>query len=72
MSPIVPRGAVRHRRSLPRVGPEFREPSEDIESPLPNAWPMGVRTMGCLACDAPFVSSGRQERLCPSCRRHQA
>jgi hypothetical protein len=70
--PIGPRGDRRHKRSAPRVPPLFRQSGDEIESPLPNAWPTGLRTMGCLACDAPFVSSGRHERLCASCRRHKA
>jgi hypothetical protein len=35
-----------------------------------NAWPGGLRTVRCLACESLFVSCGRQERLCPACRRH--
>lgn len=59
MSPIAPRA-------------EDPKPAEPSESPLPNAWPTGLRTMRCLACDALFPSSGRHERLCPSCRRRKA
>jgi len=59
------------RRMCPRVAPQPRESGEVVESFLPNAWPVGLRTMQCLACEAPFVSSGRHERLCASCRRHK-
>jgi hypothetical protein len=60
-----------HKRSIPRVPPQLGKLGEDVESPLPNAWPTGLRTLGCLGCDAPFVSSGRHERLCASCRRRK-
>ena len=69
-APIGPRGDARHKRSFPRV-PQLAQRDEEVESPLPNAWPSGLRTMGCLACDARFVSSGRHERLCASCRRRK-
>jgi len=68
----IPRDDDRHKRSLRRVPPKLRQRSDEVESPLPNAWPTGLRTMGCLACDAPFLSSGRHERLCASCRRNKA
>jgi hypothetical protein len=68
---LMPDGPIGRRRSCPRVAPRSRESSEVVESFLPNAWPVGLRTMPCLACDAPFVSSGRHERLCASCRRHK-
>jgi hypothetical protein len=60
------------RASRPPVAPRLRLRDEGVESPLPNAWPTGVRSIGCLACDASFVSSGRHERLCASCRRRKA
>ena len=35
----------------------------------PNQWPAGTRATACLLCEQLFVSSGRQERMCPACRR---
>jgi hypothetical protein len=62
----------RHKRLLPRVASQPGRRSEGDEGQLPNAWPTGLRTMPCLACDAPFLSAGRHERLCASCRRPKA
>jgi hypothetical protein len=42
---------------------------EEAVTTSSNAWPSGERTIGCLACDRRFLSSGRHERLCPACRR---
>jgi len=58
-APIAPPGDARHKRSFPRVPSQLGQHDEEVESPLPNAWPSGLRTMGCLACDARFISSGR-------------
>jgi hypothetical protein len=66
--PIVPPGDARQKRSNPSIPPAL---GEEAEGPLPNAWPTGLRIMECLACDARFVSSGRHERLCASCRRRK-
>ena len=57
-------------QSILRV-PTRLDQHEEAESPSSNAWPTGLRTMGCLGCDAPFVSSGRHERLCALCRRRK-
>jgi hypothetical protein len=65
---IAPGGDARLKRSTARVPPGL---GEDVEGPLPNAWPTGLRTMKCLACDARFASSGRHQRLWASCRRRQ-
>jgi len=52
------------------MAPEPGQSGDDgVEIPLSNAWPTGLQTMGCLACDGPFISSGRHERLCSACRR---
>jgi hypothetical protein len=70
--PIGRRGNGGDNRSSYRIQPRLPDSCEEVESFLPNAWPTGVRNLGCLACDAQFVSSGRHERLCASCRRHKA
>jgi hypothetical protein len=76
MPPEIIRPNGPHRRSSPRMAPELGmapEPGQSgddgVEIPLSNAWPTGLQTMGCLACDGPFISSGRHERLCSACRR---
>jgi hypothetical protein len=54
----------------PRRSPDHSRPGPDDEQPLANAWPGGLRTIACLWCNRPFASAGRQERMCPACRRH--
>lgn len=59
------------KRQIRRILPPLAESGiEEPDAPARNAWPAGLRTMACLACDAPFPSSGRHERMCQSCRRH--
>ena len=55
---------------LDRAARPLTRRDKNDETPSANAWPSGARTMRCLACESSFVSCGRQERLCPSCRRH--
>src|SRR5213593_4518229 len=69
--PIVPRDDGRQRRSCPRVLAQVGGRNDEINSPMPNAWPTGLRTMGCLACDAAFVSTGRDGGLGASVRRRK-
>jgi len=58
------------KKSIPRVPPRL-EQLDEAESSSGNAWPTGLRTIGCLGCDAPFLSAGRHERLCAACRRRK-
>lgn len=57
-------------RGLRGASPRVFKPIAVPDAPLINAWRTGLRTMDCLWCDRPFTSSGRQERMCPACRRH--
>ncbi len=63
---MIARGGSGARRAAFRPGVEA-----DVidDAPSQNAWPSGVRVVACLACDVAFTSSGRQERMCPACRR---
>jgi hypothetical protein len=65
-SPSSRRGGKRPFRDTQRI----IKPVPDADAALGNAWPAGVRTIACLSCDRPFMSSGRQERMCQPCRRH--
>src|SRR6058998_501060 len=38
-APIAPPGDARHKRSFPRVPSQLGQHDEEVESPLPNAWP---------------------------------
>jgi hypothetical protein len=46
------------------------KPDPDDPAPLGNAWPGGARSIACLGCAREFPSAGRQERMCPACRKH--
>jgi len=65
-----PRSGRSMKRSFRRPVPPLVESADDPDAPARNAWPAGTRVMRCLSCDAQFSSSGRHERMCPSCRRH--
>jgi hypothetical protein len=62
---------LRRAEMMPRTPSPDATPlaADDGETRMSNAWPSGLRTMGCLACNREFASSGRHERMCPSCRR---
>lgn len=57
-------------RALRGVMPRIIKPVTDGTDPSANAWPGGSKTIACLWCNRPFASTGRQERMCQSCRRH--
>jgi hypothetical protein len=64
---------TRTRSRSSRFGAALRRtfrPADEDEVPLVNAWHSGQRSIKCLGCDRPFPSSGRQERMCPTCRRN--
>ncbi len=55
------------RRLHSGAEPAGNDGGSGLGSAARNAWPGGPRQMPCLACERPFISSGTDDRQCPSC-----